>query len=957
MKAAGFSVAGAMLASCARAPVEKVIPLLFKPENATPGKPNWYATTCAGCGSGCGLLAKIHDGRPIKVEGNPEHPVSAGGVCAVGQASVISLYDSRRLQKPLLKGHDLDWAKVDEWIRGELAEITGSVYFLTGTVASPTTRALIQEFLGRFERSGHVEYDAVSYSAILDAHLDTCNARVLPHYRFDRAKVIVSFDADFLGTWLSPVEFTKAYVAGRTLEGETPRLSKHIQFEGRLSLTGSNADLRVKVTPDECRAAIWRLGESLARKAGVPFTPEGVSSPKSGLTDETLDALTNDLWSAKGDSLVVCGMNDVSCQRMVNFINHVLGNYGRTLDIEKPSLQWNGSDRAVRDLVQKMRAGEVQALFIADVNPVYSLPDAREFVAALEKAPLVVTFAEQLHETAQRSGCVCPVHHFLESWNDAEVVAGVLGVSQPAMRPMGETRTVRECLSAWLGTPRGDLEIIQSHWRHSLFTRQDREASFEAFWDHTVRDGFATVNANTVRVTPFRFAFAEPNRIEGSLSPDAIALVLYEKISMRDGRHAHNPWLQELPDPVTKAVWDNYVCIAPALAKKLRIEQGDVVEVQIGQATVELPALVQPGQHDKVLAIALGYGRAGTDRFSQIGPQWIQSELTVRPGATVGKNAFALCKSTATTLLLENTVSIRSTGKTATIATTQTHHTIEDPDLLGGHRRDVVRETTLEAFVRDPASGNRYEHEVVQLWQNDHEYKGHRWGMSIDLNRCTGCSACVIACQSENNVPVVGKDEVSRHREMQWIRIDRYYSGDETHVGVLHQPVMCQHCDHAPCETVCPVLATTHSDEGLNQQVYNRCIGTRYCANNCPYKVRRFNWFEYRRERKREDLVLNPDVTVRSRGVMEKCSLCVQRIQEAKAEATRLGQPLADGDIQVACQQSCPGSAIVFGDLNDPSSRVSKLNSNPRHYHVLEEMGFKPAVGYLTKVRNGTLPS
>jgi len=437
-----------------------------------------------------------------------------------------------------------------------------------------------------------------------------------------------------------------------------------------------------------------------------------------------------------------------------------------------------------------------------------------------------------------------------------------------------------------------------------------------------------------------------------SVAPGQFEAVLYEKVSMRDGRHAHNPWLQELPDPVTKAVWDNYVCIAPVSAKRLRIEEGELVTVRAGDASIELPAVIQPGQHEKVVAIALGYGRKGTDRFSQIGPQWLQAELTVRKGETVGKNAFPLGKFDNGRVLLENTVSLAPTGRKGKVSTTQMHHTITVPQNLGGQRRDLVRETTLPAFLNDPASGNQNEREILELWPDDHKHEGHHWGMTIDLNRCTGCSACIIGCQAENNIPVVGKDEVIRHREMHWIRLDRYYSGDDGEVDVLHQPVMCQHCDHAPCETVCPVLATVHSNEGLNQQVYNRCIGTRYCANNCPFKVRRFNWFNYRQGDQEENLVLNPDVTTRSRGVMEKCSLCIQRIQEAKAEAKRRGLPLGDGEIKTACQQSCPAEAIVFGDLNDPQSQVSKLGKSPRHYHLLEEMNFKQAVGYLTKVRN-----
>ncbi|RME47307.1 MAG: 4Fe-4S dicluster domain-containing protein, partial [Chloroflexi bacterium] len=539
-----------------------------------------------------------------------------------------------------------------------------------------------------------------------------------------------------------------------------------------------------------------------------------------------------------------------------------------------------------------------------------------------------------------------------EAWDDAEVVSGLVSVSQPVIQRLGESRSLREALAAWLGAPQADLELMQAYWRRHLFPRQKRAATFQDFWDQAVQDGFAEIEIKQEPVPPFRMGSRRPLNLTPVPAEGSFALVLYEKIGMRDGRHAFNPWLQELPDPVTKAVWDNYVCLAPSTAKELRVEQGQMVRIEAGELALELPALVQPGQHPQVVAVALGYGRKGTDRFAKIGPQWLRSRLTVEPGGTVGKNAFPLARLAGNSLRFHNIVRLTPLQEKQHLALTQTHHTITVPDNLGGQRRHMVRETTLAAYMKDPASGNHFEHEILQLWPNDFEYKGHHWAMAIDLSRCTGCSACVIGCQAENNVPVVGKDEVYRRREMHWIRIDRYYSDDDGDVDVMFQPVMCQHCDHAPCESVCPVLATVHSEEGINQQIYNRCVGTRYCANNCPYKVRRFNWFQYWRGEKKENLVLNPDVTTRSRGVMEKCSLCVQRIQEAKAEAKRLGKPLADGDIKLACEQSCPADAIVFGDMNDPDSRISRLLANPRHYRMLEEMNYRPTVGYLTKVRN-----
>jgi len=951
--AAGFSIGGGVLASsCQRGAEERLVPLLRADEQGTPGKTYRYATTCGGCSAGCGVLGKTRDGRPILIEGNPDHPLSRGGVCAVGQASLLGLYDSQRLDRPRRAGQPLEREPFERELLQRLESVAqGGAYFLTGTITSPSTEAAIARFMERFPGGTHVRYDALSCSAILEAHERTFGERVLPHYSFERARLIVGFDADFLGTWISPVEFTKAYTAGRSLQDGAAAFCRHVQFESRVSLTGSNADRRVPLGPEDAARALVRLAALLAEKAGETVPENARQVAVDPPLEHELRALVAELWEARGHSLVVCGTNDVALQCVTNFVNRVLGNYGNTLDIAAPSLQASGDDRALAELLARMQSGGVKALFIAGANPAYDLPQAQEFRAALAGVELTVCFAEHLDETAELCEFVAPLPHYLEAWNDAEVVSGLVSLAQPVTAATGEVSTLRETLARWSGDARTDHELLRAYWQAQLFPLQRGEASFDAFWNRTLQDGFARIERAPVAPgSVWHGAFEWP----ASASPraaGALALVLYPKVGMLDGRHALNPWLHELPDPVTKAVWDNYVCLAPALATHLGIEQGDVVRVRAAGSAVtgngielELPTLIQPGQAPEVVAIAVGYGRKGTDRFQGIGPNWIFKQDTVADGGVVGRNAFALgaCGS----------VVLEPTGKKAHIAQTQTHHTLSEPEELGGRVRDHVHETTLAAYRQDPASGNPREPEAPQLWKDDHPYKEHHWGLAIDLNRCTGCSACLIGCQSENNVPVVGKDEVYRRREMHWIRIDRYYAGDDAHVEVVHQPVMCQHCDNAPCESVCPTLATVHSSEGLNQQVYNRCVGTRYCANNCPFKVRRFNWFEYWTEEKRENLALNPDVATRSRGVMEKCSMCIQRIQEAKAESVRNGVPLRDGDIQTACQQSCPGDAIVFGDRNDPSSRLAKLAADPRHYHLLENMNLRPGVGYLTKVRD-----
>jgi molybdopterin-containing oxidoreductase family iron-sulfur binding subunit len=514
-----------------------------------------------------------------------------------------------------------------------------------------------------------------------------------------------------------------------------------------------------------------------------------------------------------------------------------------------------------------------------------------------------------------------------------------------------------------MGEPSDARTIVRDVWQRALYPRRLADVPFDVFWDTAVHDGFVEVAPAPVTSKPFSMPVSAGPSTDRT-GANALALVLYPKTALLDGRHAHNAWLQELPDPVTKVAWDNYACVSPSTAARLDLETGDVVRVAAaegGDAAVEVPVLVQPGQHDAVVAIALGYGRTGTDRFAHVGPQWFEAVTSVGDNGLVGVNASPLLDRMGTTLRYAGRpVSLTKTGRRRSLASTQLHHTISVPASLapaGAARRPVIEETTIDAFATDPAAGAQPQPASTgELWPPDHAYNGHRWGMVIDLNACTGCSACVVSCQAENNIPVVGRDEVMRHREMHWLRIDRYYAGSDAAPDVVHQPMLCQHCENAPCEVVCPVLATVHSSEGLNQQVYNRCVGTRYCANNCPYKVRRFNWFDYPREDRLQNLVLNPDVTVRSRGVMEKCSFCIQRIQEAKLEGRRLGKTIEDGDVQTACQQSCPARAIVFGDLNDPSSEVARLAGDPRRFRVLEELNVRPSVAYLRLVRNRQAP-
>ncbi len=961
LKLCGFSLGGATIAGCTRGKEEKLIPFLIKPEEVTPGRATWYSTSCGGCPAGCGVLAKNRDGRPIKLEGHPQHPLNRGGLCATGQACLLGLYDSRRLKRPRADGADASWPEVDRLIRQELTRIRsegGKVRFLTETLNSPTLTASIDAFLATFEDARRVEYDPVSTSALLDAHAEAYGARVLPRLHFERAKVIVSFDADFLGTWISPVEFTAGYQDGRQLEGESSTFSYHVQVESRLSLTGSNADHRLVIRPADQTLIMAHLAERLAKKAAVdsPWT----ALDAAPIAASELDALADRLWGApRGETLVVCGTDDLEAQRLTIFLNNILGNDrpdgGGSVDLTRPSFQRQGSDRDLSALIEEMRSGEVTALFVDSVDPVYDLPAVAGFTEALKQVRFVVSFAERMNDTAAVARYVCPRHDAFESWRDAEPIAGVLTVGQPLIAPLGDTRSVVESLAIWQEKGADHLQIQRDVWRQKVFPRQQDENDFDAFWDRSVHDGFAVVSAgvagelSTYRKPPLRRPTPTPSE------QAMLELVLYSKVSLGDGRHAYNPWLQELPDPISKVTWDNYASLAPRTAAELGLQTGDVVRVGDGKASIDVPVLLQPGQHPSTVAVALGYGHRGSERFADIGPEWIHKRPTISTGERVGRNAAALIRlADGRRRYSASPVSIEKTSGGHSLATTQSHHSLSVPaHLAGTHEgpRPIVQETTLEAYRKDPSSGSHKHHELLSIWSEDHRYDGHHWGMAIDLSRCTGCSACVLGCQAENNIPVVGKDEVLREREMSWLRIDRYYSGDDD-IEVVHQPMMCQHCDNAPCENVCPVLATVHSSEGLNQQVYNRCVGTRYCANNCPYKTRRFNWFDYPREDSVENMVLNPDVTVRSRGIMEKCSFCVQRIQEAKAEAKRTGRSLRDGDVQPACQQSCPSKAIVFGDRNDPKSEISRRMKDPRHFRVLEELNVLPSVGYLTSVKN-----
>ena len=959
LRAAGFTFASAMFTGCQATPIRHAIPYLVQPEDIVPGRSVYYAGMCGGCTAGCGVLVKNRDGRPIKIEGYRDHALSQGGVCAVGQAHLLGLYDSLRFSSAQRDGQPVNWTDVDAEITAQLAKIRGeggAVRYLSGTVNGPTARTVVEKFLGGFADARWVMYDPISSSAILDAHERTHGVRVLPRYRFDRADIIASFDADFLATWTSSVEHTAGYRSRRSPDDAAVPMSFHVQFESRLTTTGGKADRRVRVAPSQMGALVTSLAGLIAKRAGTEFAPAAAAAAET----EVLENLADRLWSARGRSLVVCGSQEIQTQVLCNFINHLLGNYDQTLDLAGASNQRLGSDSALAGLLEELRAGRVRALLIDGVDPAFDLGAPAELADLIRRVPLVVNFASRNDETAAVSRFVCPDHHPLESWTDAEPVRGLVNLSQPATRPLLNTRSVVESLSTWMGEARPGLDIVRATWEAKVFPRQTAQPSFLAFWERTVQDGFCTVTPEPVAAAPFNAAAVKPKAEAVPAAAGQLELVVYPTVGMLDGHHAYNAWLQELPDPMTRVTWDSYACLAPATAKRLGLAEGDVVRVTAGTPdspgpSLECPVVFQPGQHESVVALPMGFGSRLSERFANVGPQWLQSQPAVGEDGRVGRNAAPFVAMRDGARRFDgNPVQISPTGRSRPLAATQMHHTLSAPEELSGlgfERRDIVRQTTFAALHAGAGhDGHGAHHGPSELWSQDHPVTGPKWGMSIDLSACNGCSACVIACQVENNVPVVGRDEVMRQREMHWIRIDRYYEGEGD--DVAFQPMMCQQCAVAGCETVCPALATLHSEDGLNQQVYNRCVGTRYCANNCAYKVRRFNWFDYPHADRFQNLVLNPDVTVRSRGVMEKCTFCVQRIQEARIAARARGETIADGAIEPACQQTCPARAITFGDLNDPNSALSKANESRRKYRVLEEVGTEPSVSYLAVVRN-----
>lgn len=975
LKVFGFSLSAATLAACTKAPVRKAIPLLNQPESLSPSIPNFYASTYFDGHDFASVVVKTREGRPIKIDANPLSVTNKAGINARVNASVLNLYDVARFRKPMSAGAETTWEKQDAAVIAKLNEISaagGAIRILTHSIVSPTTQSLIASFKAKYPTTEHVVYDSISYDGILTANEKSIGKRAIPVYHFDKAQVIVGIGADFLGNWVMSDKFTTDYSTTRKVDKANPKMSRHIQFEANLSLTGSNADVRATYKPSQEGQVVARLYNEVAALTGNA----GLSVNGEEVPGNLLKATARELANAKGASIVVCGSNDANIQLLVNGINSMLSNYGTTISTSQTINIKQGSDVAFAKFVDELNAGTVKALLAYGVNPVYDFANGAAIGKAIEKVDLSVSLTDRPDETNASFKHIASSHHYLESWDDAEAISGAYSLAQPAIAPLFDTRQWQESLMVYAGVAGTYYDLIQSNWKQNILPGTSGYSMFDASWRIALHDGVANANSTNAGISFNGGSVAEAAQ---KITPkkSGLELFLYEKIGLGNGLMANNPWLQEFPDPISRVCWDNYLIVSKSYADTNSIKEGDVVEVSANGYAVEVPVLIQPGLMPESVGLALGYGRT----------------VAGKVGNNLGKNAFPFVTMVdGSRSYMVSNVSIKSTGRRQDLAQTQTHHTIE------GRQNDILKETTLAEYIANPAAGNvrpyvavkgedgkfkkvkpGVDKDAITLWTK-RDYKGHHWGMAIDLNACTGCGACVVSCQVENNVPVVGKDEVIRRREMHWIRIDRYYSfsdnagnivnqeakydtiEDYTNVDVSFQPLMCMQCDNAPCETVCPVLATLHNDEGLNQMVYNRCVGTRYCANNCPYKVRRFNWFNYFHNSKFDNvnpahndlgkMVLNPDVTVRSRGVMEKCTFCVQRIQAGKLEGKKNGSRPVDGSIKTACQQTCSAGAIVFGDLNDPNSEIAKLFGNERTYGVIEQINTQPTVQYLTKIRN-----
>jgi MoCo/4Fe-4S cofactor protein with predicted Tat translocation signal len=933
----GASLALAGLTACTRQPPEKILPYVRQPEEIVPGRPLFFATAAGHDGYARGILVESHEGRPTKIEGNPDHPLSLGGTDVFGQAHVLGLYDPDRSQTVLYLGQDRTWSGFREAFQETLPRLEATrgegLRLLTGRVTSPTLEAQWKAIADRFPRARWVSWEAADRDNARDGARLAFGDAVEPQYRFDRADVILSLDGDFVTGHPASLRLIREFAARRKVSPEKPEMNRLYVVEGSPTVTGASSDHRLALPSSK----IEGFARAVASALGLPV--------EGGEEHPWTAPLARDLRRAGARALVIAGETQPpAVHALAHAMNEALGAVGTTVHYTVPAEANPGGERAaVGALVEEMRSGAVQVLLVSGVNPAYAAAVDLGFAEALEKVPLVVHHGLYLDETGVRAHWHLPAAHPLESWSDARAVDGTASIVQPLIAPLYGGLSLHEVLAVFVeGSEIKGYDIVREHWRGAL-----GEAGFEKRWNRALHDGVVAgtaAPAKTVRVKPGGWMKEEPPKADPA---GGLEIAFRTDPGVFDGRFANLGWLQELPRPLTKLTWDNAAVVSPATARRLggfRIDETgaghvtEVVELRYRGRSVRAPVWILPGHPDDVVTVHLGYGRTRAGRV----------------GNGAGFDAYRLRTSEAP--WFGGGLELVRTGETMLVACTQDHWAIADTNPSeAAAERHIVRAATLAEFAADP----RLFQETAENPPRDlslyppYAYDGNAWGMTIDMNACVGCNACVTACVSENNIAVVGKTQVGRGREMHWIRVDRYYEGPPGAPSTYHQPVPCMQCEMAPCEVVCPVGATVHSEEGLNDMVYNRCVGTRYCSNNCPYKVRRFNFLLFQDWNTTTfKMMRNPEVTVRSRGVMEKCTYCVQRISHARIDARNEGRPIRDGEIVTACEAACPARAITFGDVNDPGSRVAKEKSNPRNYSLLAYLQTRPRTTYLAAVRN-----
>ena len=926
LMAASFGLAGA---TACRRPVEPILPHAKGVEGMIHGKPLHYATLASVGGAATGLIVECHDGRPTKVEGNPRHPYSLGATSAHAQALVLGVYDPDRAKHVYHREARGSWDDFFAWagkaLTPEQLDGGAGLRILAERSSSPALEALRQDLLKRFPGSQWVEYDPVNFDNFRAGAEMAFGQPLEPHYQFDKADVVLALDADFLGLDSATILPVKQFSSRRRVETPESSMNRLYAAESNYTLTGAMADHRVRVRASEVGA----LAMALARELNVSGAELKVLGNAGAKSDKFVAAVAKDLAAHRGRSLVVAGPRQpAAVHALVALINQSLGNTGATVTYTRPAVVVSPASSLadVSQLAADLDAGRVKALLMLGGNPVYSLPADLQFGGAIKKAGVSIALTAEMNETWHAAEWRLPEAHPFEAWGDARALNGLASIQQPLIAPLFDGKPAIE-IAAFLA--RGERvsghDIVKSYWSAQW------GADAAKRWQKALYDGFVEGTEFAVQ-SPVAAVPAVLAKVREQIrpAPEGWEVVFFPSASVWDGRFANNAWMQEAPDPMTKLVWDNAALISPASAAQLGVKDGDYLTIAVNGREIKAPAMIQPGHADNSVSLSLGYGRAACGRVGQgvghsVEPLRTTAGFYIATGAKVAKG-----------------------GGRYQLVTTQEHHSMEG--------RAIVLEAALAEYREHP---DHFKHMVhsppkVSMYSGFDYSQGYQWGMAIDLTSCIGCNACVIACQSENNVPVVGKDEVRRGREMHWIRMDRYYTGSEEDPQVVTQPLACQQCENAPCESVCPVAATVHSPEGLNDMAYNRCVGTRYCANNCPYKVRRFNFLNWHKGiEETTKMVFNPDVTVRMRGVMEKCTYCVQRIQEKKIEAKAQGRrTLKDGEVLSACQQVCPADAITFGNINDPESRVAKLKAQQRDYELLEDLNTRPRTTYLAKLRN-----